>query len=194
MGSRSFHRNGQFLGKGAPIVKYLDFLPWAVQKWLNRSICRFRCGLGWAERSISSIVFARWRQSALIGGHIAATWRIRLNHPYMVAILYVKLLCYLLPRPLRQSHRWASASRRILHCRHSTQYSHLVLYWSSVKRLRVMLWCSASDDYRRAVNGRHDCPGRRRRWACVQRHRRPASGCHVVPPLGCRLQDGGTRK
>jgi len=45
------HGKGQFLGKGAPIVKYRDFLPWAVQKRLNRSICRFGCGLGWAEGS-----------------------------------------------------------------------------------------------------------------------------------------------
>ena len=30
--------------------------------------------------STSSIVFARWRQCALMGGHIAANWRIRLNH------------------------------------------------------------------------------------------------------------------
>jgi len=30
---------GQFWGKGRPIVKYRDSLPWAVQKWLNRSIC-----------------------------------------------------------------------------------------------------------------------------------------------------------
>jgi len=26
-----------------------DTLPWAVQKWLNRSICSLGCGLGWAE-------------------------------------------------------------------------------------------------------------------------------------------------
>jgi len=33
-----------------------------VNKWLNRLICRLGCGLGWAERSTSSIVFARWHQ------------------------------------------------------------------------------------------------------------------------------------
>jgi len=32
------HKKGQFWGKGSPIVKYRDFLPWAVQKRLNRSI------------------------------------------------------------------------------------------------------------------------------------------------------------
>jgi len=37
------------------------------------------CGLGWAEGSTISIVFGRWRQRAAMGGHIGATWRIRLN-------------------------------------------------------------------------------------------------------------------
>jgi len=45
---------------------YRDFLPSAVQERLNRPICRLDCGLGWAEGSTSSIVFARWRQCALI--------------------------------------------------------------------------------------------------------------------------------
>jgi len=68
------HGKGQFWGKWAPNVKYRDFLPWAVQKRLSRSICRLGCGLGWAEGSRSSIVFARWRQcqaqvqSYLLGG------------------------------------------------------------------------------------------------------------------------------
>jgi len=51
-------------GKGSPIVKYMDFLPWAVHKRLNRSIWRLGCGLGWTEGSMSSIVFPRWRQYA----------------------------------------------------------------------------------------------------------------------------------
>jgi len=29
--------------------KYRDFLPWAVQGWLNQSICHLGCGLGWAK-------------------------------------------------------------------------------------------------------------------------------------------------
>jgi len=66
------HEKGQFGGKGSPIVKYRDFLPWTVQKQLNRSICHLRCGLGWAEGSTSSIIFARWRQCAHMVGHI---WR-----------------------------------------------------------------------------------------------------------------------
>ena len=44
MGSRS-PREGAPLWKASPIVKYRDFLPSAVQKRLNRSICRFGCGL-----------------------------------------------------------------------------------------------------------------------------------------------------
>ena len=68
-------------GKGRPIVKYKDSLPWAVQKRLNRQIYHLYCGLGWAEGSTSSIVFTRWRQCAHMGGHFGATWRIRLNRP-----------------------------------------------------------------------------------------------------------------
>jgi len=46
----------------------------------------FVCGLWLAEGSTSSIVFA-------MGGHIAATWQIRLNRPSVVAMWpYVKLL------------------------------------------------------------------------------------------------------
>jgi len=41
-------------------AKYRDTLPSSVQKRLNRSTCRLGCGLGWAEGSTSSIVFARW--------------------------------------------------------------------------------------------------------------------------------------
>ena len=93
MGSRSPHEKGQFWGKGSPIVKYRHFLPWAVQKRLNWSICCLGCGLGCAERSTSSIVFARWRQCALPCGHIGATWQIRLNHPSVAAMRScVKLL------------------------------------------------------------------------------------------------------
>ena len=91
-------REGAILGKGSPIVKHRDFMPWTVQKWLNRSICRLGCGLGLAEWSTSSIVFARWRQCAHMPmcppcGHIGATWRIRLNRPSAAVMRsYVKLL------------------------------------------------------------------------------------------------------
>ena len=53
---------GAISGKWLPIVKYRDFLLWAVRKRLKRSICHMGCGLGWAEGSTSSIIFARWRQ------------------------------------------------------------------------------------------------------------------------------------
>ena len=87
------HEMGIFQGKGSPIVKYWDFLPWAVQKWLNLLICRLGCGLGWAEESTSSVVFARWCQCAHMGGHIAATWWIQLNHASAATMQsYVKLL------------------------------------------------------------------------------------------------------
>ena len=39
----------QFRGKWAPIVKYKDCLPWAVQKQLNQSICLWGCGVSWAQ-------------------------------------------------------------------------------------------------------------------------------------------------
>jgi len=61
-------------------------LPWAVQKWLNRSICQSGCGLGWAEGSTSSIVFARWRQCALMRRHIGVTWWIQFNHQSSAAM------------------------------------------------------------------------------------------------------------
>jgi len=94
MGIEIPHEKGQFWGKGLPIVKYRDILPWAVQKRPNRSICRFGCRLRWAEGSTSSIALARWRQCAHMGGHIGATWRRWLNHLSAVAMRsnYVKLL------------------------------------------------------------------------------------------------------
>ena len=63
------HWKGQFWGKGAPTAKYRDFLPWAVQKWLNQSIWRFCCRLGWKYK------FNRIRQVAPIcpyGGGLLA--------------------------------------------------------------------------------------------------------------------------
>jgi len=57
-----------------------------VQKRLNRNICRFGCGLEWAEGCTSLIVVARWHQCALMGGHGAVTCRITLNHPSTAAI------------------------------------------------------------------------------------------------------------
>jgi len=66
-----------------------DTLPWAVQNWLNRSICYLGCGFRCAEGSTCSIIFAKWRQCA----HTGANWQIRLNRPSAAAIRhYVKLL------------------------------------------------------------------------------------------------------
>jgi len=56
-GPRYPYRKGAILGQREP--KYRDFLPLAVQERPNRSICRLDCGLGWADGSTSSIVFAR---------------------------------------------------------------------------------------------------------------------------------------
>ena len=50
--SRSPHGKEQFAGKGRPIVKYRDALPWALQKRLNRSRCRLGLGLEWAQNCI----------------------------------------------------------------------------------------------------------------------------------------------
>ena len=102
-------------GKGQTVVKYIThtsprsvhpFLH--VQKRMNRSRCRLGCGLEWTEGCTSSIVFSMWRQCALMGRHVAATWRIRLNHPSAAAMRLMSNYFdqfYLWPRPLRQSHR-----------------------------------------------------------------------------------------
>jgi len=45
MGIHIPHGKGQFSGKRAPIVKYRDFLQWAVQKRLKRSRCHLGYGL-----------------------------------------------------------------------------------------------------------------------------------------------------
>jgi len=80
------------------------------QKRLNWSICRLSCGLGWAEGSTTSIVFASWRHCAHMGGRIGATWRIELKRPsavvtyrlmskYFAHLFWLLLLvfhCYLL--------------------------------------------------------------------------------------------------
>jgi len=57
-----------------------------MQKQLNLSIRHFDCGLKWAEGCTSSIVFARWRQCALVEGHVAVTCRITVNHPCTAAM------------------------------------------------------------------------------------------------------------
>jgi len=103
MGFRFPHEKWQFFGKRAPIIKYRDFLPWAVQKRLNRSICRLGFGLGLAERSTSLIVFVRRRQCAHMGRHIGGTWWTRLNCLSAAAMRsYVKLFWPLVNRFCRR--------------------------------------------------------------------------------------------
>ena len=87
------HVKGQLLGGRTCLGMPDNTLLSAAQTWLNLSICCLGCGLGWAERSTSSIIFARWRQCNLTGGHIRATWRIQLNCPSVAAMQpYVILL------------------------------------------------------------------------------------------------------
>jgi len=56
------HLKEQFWRMGTPTVNYRHFLPSAVQKRLNRSICPLGCGLEWAKGCTNSITFARWHQ------------------------------------------------------------------------------------------------------------------------------------
>ena len=60
-----------------------------MQKRLNLSICSFDCGFELAEGCTSSIVFARWRQYALVEGHVAVTCRITFNHPSTAAMRFM---------------------------------------------------------------------------------------------------------
>jgi len=60
-------------------------------KQLNQSICCLGCRLNRAKGSTSSTIFVRWCQCAQMGGHIGATWRIRIPSA-AVMWSYVKLL------------------------------------------------------------------------------------------------------
>jgi len=79
-------------GKGQTVVKYnsngtsIASSVFARAKRMNRSRCRLGYGLEWTEGCTSSIVFARCRQCPLMGRHVAATWPIRLNHPFAAAM------------------------------------------------------------------------------------------------------------
>jgi len=60
---------GNFLGeKGHPIVKYRDILRSSVQKRLNRSICHFGCGFGWAQGIINkmNVQIPLWEGAILV--------------------------------------------------------------------------------------------------------------------------------
>ena len=74
MGIKIRHGKGQFWGKGVPVVKYRDFLPWAVPK----------------TAELIDLPFGLWtrvgRRKHKFKGHIGATWRIRLNCPSAAAM------------------------------------------------------------------------------------------------------------
>jgi len=77
-----------------------------VQERLNRSICRLDCGLGWADGSRSSIVFARWLQCALntiepsMCGGDAACCQIPLTTCFFTVTTRLRCDCYMLYRKL----------------------------------------------------------------------------------------------
>jgi len=77
------------VGNRQTIVKYRDTPQSSVQTRLNRSNWRFGCGFEWTERCTISIVFARWRHCALMGGHVAVTCRITLNHLSTAAMRFM---------------------------------------------------------------------------------------------------------
>jgi len=87
MGSTSFG------GQGLPLLT-IGLSAVSCAKWQNRSICHSGCGLVWAEESTSSIVFARCRQCALMGGQISTNCRIRLNHPSAEAMRLMSLVIF----------------------------------------------------------------------------------------------------
>jgi len=113
---------GNFLGKEAPVVKYRDFLQWAVQNRLNRSICRLGLGRpkeahiqwyspgganvandtlqlavqnGWIYRFDVWVLDSGGPKEAHVQSYSpsGATWRIQLSRPSAATMRpYVKLL------------------------------------------------------------------------------------------------------
>jgi len=95
MGPRNNVRWGAIFGERV-IVKYRDLLPWAVQKWLNQSICPLGCGLGWAKGSTSSIIFARWRQCAQFQSYSPGGTNVRDNTlPWAAQTQLNRSICHL---------------------------------------------------------------------------------------------------
>jgi len=81
------HVKGHLLGEGHARACPMTLCRELCKKWLNRSICRLGCGLGWPNEAQA--------QSHSPGGAsvIGASWRIRLNRPSAAAMRsYVKLL------------------------------------------------------------------------------------------------------
>jgi len=95
------------------------------------------------RRSISSIVFARWRQCAVMGRHFGATWRIQMSRPSAAAMrLYVKLFLCMLPMSVARSssgmltigriaYQWEGGDGSAQRVR-SVIYGCLVRYCSSI--------------------------------------------------------------
>ena len=79
------HGKGQFWWIGAPIVKYRHFLL-SCAKTAEPIHLPFRLWTRVAEGCTCSIIFARWRQYALVEGHVAVTCRITLNRPCTAAM------------------------------------------------------------------------------------------------------------
>jgi len=99
-------------------------LPWAVQKWLNRSICCLHFWLGWAEGSTSSITFcdvtsmcphwcnlANMTEPSVYSGNAALflfniilsvlsqCWLVQFLHNKVNNIMYIRLPSYHYPVP-----------------------------------------------------------------------------------------------
>jgi len=100
------HAKGQLLGKGnvweCPTRPCREL---CKNGWTDRFVVWFVDSVG-REESTSSVVVARWRQCALTGGHIDATWRMRYRPSVAAMRPYVKLLwpfvCVLCYQPVGQ--------------------------------------------------------------------------------------------
>ena len=101
------HMKRQFGGQKWRLnIKYRDALPWAVEKWLNRS----RCSLWYWVRCVQGAI--------LDGVHFGATWQIWLksNRLYVLALhRYIKLLTYR-TFSAAGSRLWNSLPRDVTEC------------------------------------------------------------------------------
>ena len=84
---------GNFRRKGHPFQSIRTFCRELCRNgWTDRLAFALRTRVGWRMHKL--IIFAMWRHSAHMGGHIGTTWRIRFNHRPSAAAMrsYVKLL------------------------------------------------------------------------------------------------------
>ena len=96
-GAQIPHAKGQLLGEDMPdntamscakMAEPID-LPFGLWTRIGRRKHKFNCIRRWCQCAVTG--------GHVIGGHIGATWQIRLNHPSVTAMLaYVKLLSSLL--------------------------------------------------------------------------------------------------